>query len=174
LLDGHPGQAYGCRCVAEPVKPRLSQEEHERLRLVDPPIESVYPELLFIGIGRAAWVTAKAAARGIRATTANVGERIVRYQTERLFRRPRGVPKNWVRESSRKGEGVRYRDPKNVHNEVRIQKGNPQSIYPNSTKTYVRWKKDGKWLDKRGNISNNKEETHIPMNDFKFKLELFK
>ncbi len=74
---GHPGTAYGCRCYAEPIKPRI---------INDPPLEPVYPELIFIGIGRAAWVGSRAAVQGIRAITRKVGERLARYRAERLAR----------------------------------------------------------------------------------------
>lgn len=39
---GHPAQDYNCRCWAEPV----SQQEY--WKIVDPPIEPVYPELLLL------------------------------------------------------------------------------------------------------------------------------
>ncbi len=82
--DGHPGQAYGCRCYAEPLPPLASLQERERLRNVDSPIESAYPELLFIGVGRTLWVSGKAALRGIRAVSNKVGERVAQYKAKRL------------------------------------------------------------------------------------------
>jgi SPP1 gp7 family putative phage head morphogenesis protein len=42
---GHPGEDFGCRCVAEPYR-------EPRNPLYDPPIEPVYPELLFIPLLR--------------------------------------------------------------------------------------------------------------------------
>jgi SPP1 gp7 family putative phage head morphogenesis protein len=173
--DGHPGQAYGCRCVAEPVKPRLSQEEHERLRLVDPPIESVYPELLFIGIGRAAWSSVNAALRGIQALGRNAGKNLARYRDEQLFRRPRGVPKDWVREPAKKGEGVKYVHPNDRGTYIKIQKARPNSSNVGQKIDNIRWQKNGKTLDKNGKIvPKQSEESHIPVKDFKFRPELFK
>jgi hypothetical protein len=177
--DGHPGQAYGCRCVAEPVKPlALTIPNPEYDPFNDPAsgaIEPVYPELLFIGIGRAAWSSVNAAARGIRATIANVGERIVRYQTERLFRRPEGVPKDWVREPAKKGEGVKYVHPSNKHSYIRIQKAKPSSSNKGQQVNNVRWQKNGHSLDKYGNVVPAQSlQSHIPVEKFKFKPELFR
>ena len=90
------------------------------------------------------------------------------------FERPKGVPENWEQSPSNKGEGMRYCDPNNPHNEVRLQKGKPEVSNPSQQKDYVRWKKDGGWLDKDGKPSTDIEDTHIPIEEFKFKLEIFK
>lgn len=78
---GHPGEAYGCRCYAEPTIPIPTGDT-----INDPPIEPAYPELLFIGIGRAAWVPTKVAIRGIASITAKVADRIARLLQPKLRR----------------------------------------------------------------------------------------
>ncbi len=88
--------------------------------------------------------------------------------------RPKNVPKDWKQSPSRNEKGVRYRDPKNPHNEVRVQKGDPGSKYKNSRKPYARWKKNGQWLDENGKPSADPEKTHIPVEDFEFNPEVFK
>ena len=75
---------------------------------------------------------------------------------------------------SKKKDGTKYVDPKNKGNDLRIQKGSPNSRYFNQRKNYVRWKKNGQWLDKYGKPSNDPEKTHIPLNEFNFELEIFK
>ncbi len=91
------------------------------------------------------------------------------------FERPNGVPKDWVQKPSDKGEGTKYVDPKNIHNEVRIQKGKPEVSNPSQQQDYIKWKLDGQWLDKNGNpVSGSSPESHIPVEQFKFDLEIFK
>lgn len=160
--DGHPGAAYGCRCHAEPYPGPAATEQELEAEAIEP----VYPEYYVIGAANAL--------RAIPVVVGRIGTRLLRWQDERLFRRPEGVPGEWVRMPADKGRGVKYRDPRNVHNEVRIQKGNPNSRYPTSRKPYVRWKKDGALLDINGNHSTDLEQTHIPLEKFKFKPELFK
>ena len=91
-----------------------------------------------------------------------------------VSKRPEGVPKDWKTKPSDKGEGVKYRDPNTPHNEVRVQKGKPEVSNPSQQKDYVRWKKDGQWLDKDGKPSTDIEKTHIPIEEFEFKPETFK
>lgn len=62
-------------------------------------------------------------------------------ENEPLFKRPDGVPEDWVRKVSRDKKGVKYVDPKDAGNDIRIQRGNPNSDYANSREPYVRWKK---------------------------------
>ncbi len=169
---GHPGHDYGCRCHAEPVIAdntpiiTISDEERERLRIIDPPTDPVYPEYYLL--------PAATALRAVQGIVSGVRERLVRRRDERLFRRPEGVPREWVRKPSRNRKGYRYKGPKNEHNDVRIQKGDPNSTNTGQRQDYIRWKKDGKWLDKDGNPSNDPRKTHIPINEFKFQPALFK
>jgi hypothetical protein len=86
------------------------------------------------------------------------------------------VPKNWIRSLAKKNEGVRYTKPATRGaDEVRIMKGRSDAQHPNSQNPYIRWKKDGRWLDKNGrSVNRDDPKGHIPMRDFKFKPELFK
>ena len=64
--------------------------------------------------------------------------------------------------------GVKWTDPMNPHNSVRIMFGNPKSQWPNSRHTYVRVQRDGKALDRHGRTltSPEMEAAHIPIEDF--------
>lgn len=67
---GHPGEAYGCHCWAEPYY------EPDATGIDDPPIEPVYPELLVVpalvtGRLAAAWRTAARAVQRSRNPIAN-------------------------------------------------------------------------------------------------------
>lgn len=93
----------------------------------------------------------------------------------RILERPEGVPENWIRSISKNEKGVRYRDPNNMHNEVRVQHGRPESSNPGQQRDYVRWKRNGQWLDKDGNpVSGRSLESHIPIEDFKFDPRIFR
>ncbi len=57
---------------------------------------------------------------------------------------------------------------------MRIMKGNPDAVSKGQRRDYVRWENDNKSMDKYGNIVNAKSrESHIPLEEFEFKLELF-
>ncbi|TAE34224.1 MAG: hypothetical protein EAY65_03005 [Alphaproteobacteria bacterium] len=103
-------------------------------------------------------------------------EKLERYHTQRLFRRPKGVPATWIRELSKKGDGVKYVDPKSKgHTDIRIQKGNPKSPNPLQQQHYIKLKKNGQYFDKNGNkVLSNAPESHIPVKDFIFNKDLFK
>ncbi len=170
---GHPGHDYGCRCHAEPVITDntpviiVSDEERERLRIIDPPIDPVYPEYYLL--------PATTALRAIRGIMGEVRKRLARRRDERLFRRPEGVPRDWVREPARKGEGVKYVHPNDRGTYVKIQKARPNSSQAGQKVDNVRWQKNGRSLNENGNIvSKQSEEAHIPTKDFKFKPELFR
>ncbi len=53
-------------------------------------------------------------------------------------------------------------------------KGKPNSRWENQKRDYVRWKRNKRWLDKNGKPSDDMAETHIPLDQFNFKPELFK
>jgi RHS repeat-associated protein len=84
--------------------------------------------------------------------------------------RPKGVPEGW-RIRGTKGEGgVRYIDPQNPHNSVRVMPGTPSSPYPNSQNPYVRWHRDGQSLGVNGSpVPKNSPEAHIPLDEFIYK-----
>ena len=84
--------------------------------------------------------------------------------------RPKGVPKHWIKKPGKNGR-VRYIDPDNPHNSVRVSSGDPNHPFPNSREPYVRWTRNGKPLDVNGNPlpTKNSAEAHIPLSDFEFK-----
>jgi RHS repeat-associated protein len=89
--------------------------------------------------------------------------------------RPEGIPENWrIRPTDTKG-GTHYYDPSNKGNSVRVMQGNPNSPYPNSQTPYVRWQNNGKPLDSSGNVlpTAKSPDAHIPLQDFKFRPEVF-
>lgn len=51
---------------------------------------------------------------------------------------------------------------------VRVQKGDSRSKYTFAKSEYVRWVKDGQWLDIHGNPSIDPNKTHFPFDDFKY------
>jgi len=61
-----------------------------------------------------------------------------------------------------------------ISTDPRIQKGKPDSRWENQRRDYVRWQRNGKWLDKNGKPSDDMAETHIPFDQFIFKPEIFK
>ncbi len=87
--------------------------------------------------------------------------------------KPDGIPDHWMTNPAKNDKGTRYTDAYNKHNEVRTMEGNPDSEYPISQGPYVRWKKNGQWLDKAGKMGKGPEETHIPIDDFEFIPEIF-
>jgi RHS repeat-associated protein len=112
------------------------------------------------GIGNAAnaaklgSASAKVAARGV---VPKPGTRV----------RPTGVPENWrVRPSDSPG-GVKYSDPKNPGNQVRVEQGNPNSPYPSSREPYVRDLRNGQYRDVQGNVvPRNDPAGHIPLDQY--------
>lgn len=87
--------------------------------------------------------------------------------------KPDGIFDDWMTRPSLDNKGVRYTDPTNMGNEVRIMQGDPNSKWPNSQKPYVRWMNNGQWLDVNGNATTSLEEAHIPLEDFEFMPEIF-
>jgi RHS repeat-associated protein len=88
---------------------------------------------------------------------------------------PEGVPDAWRIRPTRGEGGVRYYDPQNPGNAVRVMPGNANSPYPNSQAPYVRWQRNGQALDRGGNaVPNKAPEPHIPLQQFRFDPWLFK
>lgn len=84
-------------------------------------------------------------------------------------KRPGGVPPNWIRKPSKDGGGVRFIDPNNPHNSVRVMPGDPSSPHPNSRMPYVRRMKDGSSYDVNGNVVPHRSpDSHIPVQVFRF------
>lgn len=85
-----------------------------------------------------------------------------------------GVPKDWIKKPSKTGGGVRYVDPRNQHNSIRIMPGDPNSRFPNSRRPYVRLQRDGRALDiNRSFVEARSEAAHIPLEKFKFDAKVF-
>jgi hypothetical protein len=159
---GNPGEDYNCRCTAEPIEVDTT------------PLEIL---ALLSGAGIVRRVGVRVGGEIIRRIERGREDPLAQKPAEPApLPKPEGIPKHWEASLSNKGEGVRYRDPKNIQNEVRVQKGNPNSSNPAQQKDYVKWKKQGKFLDKNGNQLPNGDvrEAHIPIDKFKFNQELFK
>jgi len=183
--DGEdPGEAFGCRCSGEPILEDAGQ-----------PIIQANPlgwtAAIAAAIARRAAILRRAGTRRAeraaedaakpKPTPAKPAEapRSPTKPKPDISKRPNNVPKYWEKKPSDKGEGTKYVDPKNRGNEIRIQKGDPNSKYPNQRGDYVRWKKDGQWLDKNGKPISGPEarkspDGHIPFEEFNFELEIFK
>jgi len=158
---GHPGDEVNCRCTAEPVE-------------VDTTPLEVLALLSGAGIVRRVGVRVGSAAI-LRRIRRNREEPPAQKPTRSIEDRPKNIPKDWVKSTSNNGKGVRYRDPNNKHNEVRVQRGEPNSSQPGQRQDYVTWKRNGQWLDKNGNrVPRQSLESHIPIDEFKFRPELFK
>lgn len=89
--------------------------------------------------------------------------------------RPAGVPDEWRIVPTRGDGGVRYYDPTNPGNSVRVMQGNPNSPFPNSQAPYLRWQRNGQPLDVNGNVLSTAQTpaAHIPLQDFVFRPEVF-
>ncbi len=89
------------------------------------------------------------------------------------FPRPKGIPNNFKVTFSNKGCGMKYINPQNPHESIRVMPGKPHSIKASQRKPYVIYQKHGKTLDKFGNIVDAASaEAHIPVDEFVY-LEAF-
>lgn len=87
----------------------------------------------------------------------------------KTFPRPKGIPANFRVAFSDKGCGMKYINPENIHESLRVMPGKPHSIKPHQTKPYIIYQKHGKTYDKFGNIVDGASaEAHIPINEFVF------
>ena len=84
------------------------------------------------------------------------------------FPRPQGIPENFRVKLSDKG-GMEYVHPSNNHIRVRVMPGKPHSPNPLQQNPYVVYSKNGKAVDKLGNLVDlASPEAHIPINEFDF------
>ena len=83
------------------------------------------------------------------------------------------VPSDWTMKMSDNKQGTKFLDPKNPSgNNVRAQRGNPNSDNPAQKKPYVKQMQNGKQVDVNGKqVLSNSAEAHIPQKDFKFKKD---
>ncbi len=117
---GHPGVAYGCRCVAEPLPPSVpAPPRPDPLPTEDALREQVRDlglSLATLGVGRALWVGVPAALDGIRTLSRNAAQRLRGYRDERLARqtsrRLQDILMPNGRFIGRKGDGARIREVK--------------------------------------------------------------
>jgi hypothetical protein len=86
------------------------------------------------------------------------------------FSRPKGIPENYLIKISDNGDGMKYINPQNTNEYVRVMPGKPYSPNPMQQKPYINWRgKDGLSKDKFGNkVHNKSEEAHIPLEEFEF------
>ncbi len=85
----------------------------------------------------------------------------------RTFPRPSGIPENFRVQISDKGAGMKYVHPNHNHTYIRVMPGKPHSPLLHQQKTYVTQVRNGKALDKFGNIVDAKDPAaHIPVEDF--------
>jgi hypothetical protein len=84
--------------------------------------------------------------------------------------RPGGTPEHWIAKRTRKGGGMRYINPENPHDQVRVMPAQPNSPHPAQQTPYVKRMKDGLALDAAGRtVDPRSAEAHIPLRDFTFK-----
>ena len=85
----------------------------------------------------------------------------------KTFPRPQGIPDNFKIKISDTGAGMKYVHPIDEGTYVRIMPGKPHSPNPYQQKPYVCRLKNGKCLDKNGNMVNRKDPAaHIPLDEF--------
>ena len=88
----------------------------------------------------------------------------------KTFARPKGIPNDYLLKLSNDGGGMIYKHPNNTHLSVRVMPGKPHSPFPHQQKPYVLQMKDGKALDKHGNLVSKKNAgAHIPLNEFVYR-----
>ncbi len=83
------------------------------------------------------------------------------------FPRPAGIPENFKVKLSNDGAGMMYKHPENTHISVRVMPGKPHSPNAHQQKPYVVQMKNGKAVDKYGNlVPKESPEAHIPLEEF--------
>jgi len=88
----------------------------------------------------------------------------------RTFPRPVGIPENFRVRLSDGGAGILYVHPEHTHTSIRVMPGKPHSPNLNQQNAYVIYMRNGKALDKHGNIVNKKSpEAHIPLEEFVYR-----
>lgn len=83
------------------------------------------------------------------------------------------LPSSWGEGvPTRKGEGVRWTDPSNKGNGVRIDRGNPANSQPTQRVDHVIVRQNGQVIGRNGrpingSIADNAVEAHIPLDEWK-------
>lgn len=78
------------------------------------------------------------------------------------------APKGWIKQASKKGGGIVFKDPNNPHNLIRQMPGNSNSPNVLQQSPYVKFMKEGKFYDVNEKVlpNGNVPEAHIPLNLF--------
>ncbi len=87
------------------------------------------------------------------------------------FPRPTGIPENFRVKLSEKPGGMKYVHPDHTHESIRVMPGKPHSPNPCQQNPYIIHMRDGKTLDKYGNIvaDASSPEAHIPLEEFVYR-----
>jgi len=86
-----------------------------------------------------------------------------------------GIPSDWIATASDADGGVKFINPSNIHDNVRIMPGRPSTPFETTQKPYAKRQRNGSLVDRLGNkiISNGQNqnrssESHIPLEQFIF------
>jgi hypothetical protein len=133
----------------------------ERSQPPDSPAGAVFTGLTRVMLGQSYGF--KQIATGYRDDFLTLGLKSVAIQALIPFNKPNFVPQNWVQKELKIGDGVKYQDPNNPHNEVPLEKAKPGSSNPGQQNDYMKVLKNGQWLDANGKaLPNQSQATHIP------------
>jgi hypothetical protein len=107
----------------------------------------------------------KAGAQGVKAAGKGV------LEMKKIAEYAKKIPKNWIKQPSKKGGGIKYVNPKNPGDYIRFSPANLDSKAPMGQQVpYFERLKDGKYLTKEGKwvrpTGLNKEDYHIPQTIF--------
>jgi tetratricopeptide (TPR) repeat protein len=85
----------------------------------------------------------------------------------KTFPRPAGIPENFKVQLTSNGAGMKYVHPTNSHIQIRVMPGKPHSPNIHQQNPYVVYAKNGKAVDKLGNLVERKDPAaHIPISEF--------
>ncbi len=82
------------------------------------------------------------------------------------------IPSNFKVQAAKKGGGIRFIDPRNTQNEIRVMKGNPNSANASQQSAYVKYRNNGTYYDVNGNPiksaagGGRSADAHIPIKDY--------
>ncbi|NHO58119.1 hypothetical protein GOB86_13905 [Acetobacter lambici] len=86
------------------------------------------------------------------------------------IQKPNGIPNNWIEKPTRKGGGVRYTNPENPNDFVRVMPGNSESPFPAQRGPYVIRSSNGQIVNANGDaVLGSDPDAHIPLSQFGFK-----
>ncbi len=95
---------------------------------------------------------------------------LIQYTGIKTFPRPKGIPENFRIKLSKKGAGIKYVHPENEQTYIRVMPGKSHSPIPSQQKPYVIEMRDGKTLDKLGNVvSSDSPAAHIALEEFVYR-----